>query len=65
MADAGYPHLTARELTVLRDEGVSPDFIKSLADAGYSKLTVKELVRLKASGVDAQFIRDLSKYRSK
>lgn len=55
-AAVGYGNLSQRKLDAFRWEGVSPDYIRSLAALGYEGLSPNELLSMRAQGVDAGFI---------
>ncbi len=58
-AAVGYANLSRRKLDAFRWEGVSPDYIRSLAGLGYDGLSPDELISMRVQGVDAGFITSL------
>jgi len=50
------PDIAVKEITELRDHGVTTEYIASLAAAGYSGLSAHDIIRLYDHGVSAEFI---------
>ena len=55
---AGYGNLSVDEIIEMRDSGVSPEFLRSLAESGL-KPSAKEVIELARSGVSGQYLRGL------
>lgn len=57
LADAGYTSISVDDIIALKQNGVSPSYIKSMLQAGFSGLTPRDLIDLHANGVPPEYAR--------
>ena len=57
LADAGYTSISVDEIIDLKQNGVSPDYIKAMLHAGFGVLSPKELIKLRNSSVPPEYAR--------
>lgn len=57
LADAGYTNISVDEIIELKQNGVSPEYIRDMLHAGFGTLSPKELISLKSQGVPPDYAR--------
>jgi beta-lactamase regulating signal transducer with metallopeptidase domain len=56
---AGYGDLPVDDIINLKNQGISPDFLRGVSQAGWGKLSVQQLIDLRQRGVSPQYLRDI------
>jgi len=55
LADAGYTSISVDEIIDLKQNGVSPSYIKAMLQAGFGVLTPKQLISLHTNGIPPEY----------
>ncbi|MDR3702895.1 MAG: M56 family metallopeptidase [Candidatus Sulfopaludibacter sp.] len=56
---AGYGDLPVDDIINLKNQGISPDFLRGVSQAGWGKLSVQQLIELRQRGVSPQYLHDI------